>query len=450
MIRTLIVFLPLFATLFSGLMHIKLASRTRAFWAYLWLSIAWAFFLFTDCCYSDPRVPKIVLIRATLAAQLSAPCVIPLLIMYLRRIRNIGRQQHPMELLWVVIPAILFTASGILYISAGEQNIVKFYDDLYANGPSIAPKYEGTILYLYYLSSVVLFRITLTIEFLWFAAYIIVLSLKEKFNPVHLWRYWFKGESIKLTEILSLPVLIAYFVVLVKLLLLRGPFIDLPWLMIGESLILTYCLLGIGYISLATARKSVTRSEINNLMRYNYSLNNKSEVVEEMLYELLDEAEEEALKRLQEKLSEDLHIDEFRSEVPFVERSSVAEKIFTSVSEEWNEDDMLSRFQHLMRDDMMFLQPRLSLDDVAEKMGTSKFNVSKLVNNTYNLGFPELVNILRVDYAEQYILNHKDAKQIDIAKECGFLSASSFNTIFKKVTGVTPKVWIAAKEHIDQ
>ena len=83
----------------------------------------------------------------------------------------------------------------------------------------------------------------------------------------------------------------------------------------------------------------------------------------------------------------------------------------------------------------------------ADKLGTNKFYVSKLVNNAYNLGFPELINILRVDYAEQYILNHRDAKQEEIARECGFLSASSFNTTFKKVTGMTPKVWIASQKH---
>ena len=65
------------------------------------------------------------------------------------------------------------------------------------------------------------------------------------------------------------------------------------------------------------------------------------------------------------------------------------------------------------------------------------------MNNTYNLGFPELLNTLRIDYAEQYIINHRSAKQDEIAAACGFLSASAFNSIFKKVTGVTPKVWIA-------
>ena len=116
----------------------------------------------------------------------------------------------------------------------------------------------------------------------------------------------------------------------------------------------------------------------------------------------------------------------------------------------WNEDDILGRFQRLMRDEMLFLKPGLSLEDVAEKLDTNKFYISKMVNNTFNMGFPEVVNILRIDYAEQYIINNPDAKQSEIATKCGFLSASTFNTIFKKVTGMTPKMWVAARDRDSQ
>ena len=99
-----------------------------------------------------------------------------------------------------------------------------------------------------------------------------------------------------------------------------------------------------------------------------------------------------------------------------------------------------------MMDEELFLHPRLTLNDVADRLNTNKTYVSKMVNNTYNLGFPELINTLRVDYAEQYILNHREAKQNEIAERCGFLSASSFNNTFKKVTGMTPKVWISTMD----
>ncbi len=165
-----------------------------------------------------------------------------------------------------------------------------------------------------------------------------------------------------------------------------------------------------------------------------------------MLNDLLDEAEEEALRRIQEKIGENLHIEEWHAEAKKDTPTQLTTNIFTAVSDSWDENSLISRFQHLMMDEHLFLHPRLTLDDVAERLNSNKTYVSKLVNNTYNLGFPELINTLRIDYAEQYILSHREAKQEEIAQSCGFLSASSFNTTFKKVTGMTPKVWIASME----
>lgn len=97
-----------------------------------------------------------------------------------------------------------------------------------------------------------------------------------------------------------------------------------------------------------------------------------------------------------------------------------------------------------MIEGQLFLQPSLTLEDVAKRMGTNKTYVSKMVNTTYKQSFPDLLNTLRIDYAEQYLLNHRDARQKDIAKACGFLSASAFNSMFKKITGLTPKMWLNA------
>ena len=124
---------------------------------------------------------------------------------------------------------------------------------------------------------------------------------------------------------------------------------------------------------------------------------------------------------------------------------SLATAIFSAVSKSWEEGSLVTRFQHMMIDEEAFLQPGLSLSDVADHLGTNKTYISKMVNQTYNLGFPELLNILRVDYAEQYIVSHTDSTQEEIARACGFVSASSFNSTFKRITGYTPRVWAARK-----
>jgi YesN/AraC family two-component response regulator len=176
-------------------------------------------------------------------------------------------------------------------------------------------------------------------------------------------------------------------------------------------------------------------------MFYNYNPAIKDPVVEIMMEELLEESNKEMLLRFREKLGLILREESITPK----EISAVKEQILSRarVSGTWD-DSLMTRFQSLMLNEQLFLQPSLSLADVAERLHTNKTYVSKMVNNTYNLGFPELLNTLRIDYAQQYILSHRDAKQEDIAQACGFLSASSFNNIFKKVTGVTPKVWLVS------
>ena len=113
-------------------------------------------------------------------------------------------------------------------------------------------------------------------------------------------------------------------------------------------------------------------------------------------------------------------------------------------SEGSDRDSLLARFQTLLVEERIFLQPQLTLDVVADRLHTNKTYVSRMVNDHYKVSFPELISALRVDYAEQYILRHRDARQEEVAAACGFVSASSFNNTFKKVTGMPPRQWVTS------
>ena len=130
--------------------------------------------------------------------------------------------------------------------------------------------------------------------------------------------------------------------------------------------------------------------------------------------------------------------EESESPVPWPARH-----LYEKMMENRDDESLVGRFERLMTQERLFLQPGLTLMDVAEKLNTNKTYISKLVNQTYNIPFPDLVNTLRIDYAEEYLISHRDATQMDIARACGFPSASSLNNTFKKVTGMTPRIWLA-------
>lgn len=110
-----------------------------------------------------------------------------------------------------------------------------------------------------------------------------------------------------------------------------------------------------------------------------------------------------------------------------------------------DEENLRIRFEDLIVTEQLFLKQGIRISDIASMLETNRTYVSRLVNNTYNMSFSDYMNTLRIDYAEQYLMHHKDAKQSDIAEACGFPNASAFNNVFKKITGVTPKVWLATR-----
>ena len=331
------------------------------------------------------------------------------------------RRRHQFALLWIIIPAVLFTGGILLYILNVDERVNQAFNLIV--GP--------------------IFHTVLACELVVLMVFILSTLRYRRILPGSLISF-FKGKPISLARLQIYTIIGPLAVMVLRIIIKDNLYTTHSWVAIASAALIMVFLYIFGLNALFGIRSKVSWHDFHYVIRYNYNSENKAEVVERIMEELLDEAEEEALKRIQEKIGENLHIDEWKSGEKSEEMPQLAGHIFKAVSTSWDEDSLISRFQSLMMDKQLFLHPRLTLDEVAEELHSNKTYISKMVNNTYNLGFPELINILRVDYAEQYILAHREAKQEEIAAKCGFLSASTFNTIFKKVTGMTPKVWIAS------
>ena len=345
---------------------------------------------------------------------LSGPSILPLSIMYLERLRTHNRAQHYSVLLWIIVPVALLTAGTVT--------------DILGNYHGHNMDEERNILYKAY-------WLTLSLEAALMILYLLIVVFRFHNKPlVNTWRFLTgKAPATPLEMQLCVSIISVPTVALTYI-----PFFQpyMPFISILMAVILFY----FGYAGLFSSAKSITLEQSRRLLRFNYSTFSKGDFVEAQIGDLVDEAETEALRRIQDHISENLHLDSWQSDLAF--QPTLASSLFQSVAQSWDDDSLLSQFQRLMIEQQLFLQPSLTLDDVAKRMGTNKTYVSKVVNNTYNQGFPELLNTLRIDYAEQYLLNHRDARQKEVAIACGFLSASAFNSTFKKVTGLTPKMWL--------
>ncbi len=409
------------ACLFWVIIHMMIASRTDTFHLFIALFTACGLYIYSEACHVVLESGSSMDTIATITGMLAGPSVIPLLITYLRRLMHSPRS-HPITVMWVVIPAALFTAGTVLSLLNSKEAKALFH----------------TI-------TVDIYSVVLAIELLILLVFIIIM-LRQKRLLIGTLLKFFMGQKISLARLQMSVAMIPMGVMAARIGFGYNLYALDLWVQITTATLLLFSALLFGLNALFGSKVNISWKDYRLLIRYNYGKQNKDEVVEAMLNDLLDEAEEEALRRIQEKIGENLHIDEWHAEAKKDKPTQLTTNIFTAVSDSWDENSLISRFQHLMMDEHLFLHPRLTLDDVAERLNSNKTYVSKLVNNTYNLGFPELINTLRIDYAEQYILSHREAKQEEIAQSCGFLSASSFNTTFKKVTGMTPKVWIASME----
>ncbi len=93
----------------------------------------------------------------------------------------------------------------------------------------------------------------------------------------------------------------------------------------------------------------------------------------------------------------------------------------------------------LMREHRLHLDSELDLARLSERSGWSPNYISQALNQQLGQNFFEFVNGFRIADAERCLADPGDPRSVlDIALACGFGSKSTFNTVFKRLTGLTP------------
>lgn len=107
---------------------------------------------------------------------------------------------------------------------------------------------------------------------------------------------------------------------------------------------------------------------------------------------------------------------------------------------EAEENDALGKLAILMDNEKVYKNAALRLEGLARQLNLSEHQLSRLINQKFGKSFPEYLNEYRVNEfinminSEEYV----SYSLFGVASEAGFNSKSTFNSIFKKVTGKTP------------
>ena len=101
---------------------------------------------------------------------------------------------------------------------------------------------------------------------------------------------------------------------------------------------------------------------------------------------------------------------------------------------------IMSKVRKLLELDQPFLNPKLTLAQLAAAVDTTPKALSQTINEHTGHNFSHFINSYRIEYAKKLFADPqtRQEKIIAIAYRSGFNSLSSFNEVFKRSTTLTP------------
>ena len=102
------------------------------------------------------------------------------------------------------------------------------------------------------------------------------------------------------------------------------------------------------------------------------------------------------------------------------------------------------KIEQLFKEQKLYLEPELSLSDLATKLKTNTSVLSAAINQNFGKNFNDFVNEYRVEEVKRQLKDPANThlSLLGVALECGFNSKSTFNRAFRKFTGQSPKEFV--------
>jgi AraC-like DNA-binding protein len=119
--------------------------------------------------------------------------------------------------------------------------------------------------------------------------------------------------------------------------------------------------------------------------------------------------------------------------VEFVDFENEDQKTSNLITEN-SFSDWKPKIEKIMKEDKVFLEPELSLTDMAQKLKTNTSVLSAAINQNFNKNFNDFINEFRIEeFKKQVELpENKHFTKLGVAFDCGFNSKATFNRALKK------------------
>jgi AraC-like DNA-binding protein len=97
-----------------------------------------------------------------------------------------------------------------------------------------------------------------------------------------------------------------------------------------------------------------------------------------------------------------------------------------------------ARIRAVMTEQKLYQRPGLTVSELADEAAATPHEVSQVLSTRLQRNFYTFVNEHRIEHVKS-ALETTDRPVLDLAFEAGFQSKSTFNSAFRKATGMTPR-----------
>lgn len=121
-----------------------------------------------------------------------------------------------------------------------------------------------------------------------------------------------------------------------------------------------------------------------------------------------------------------------------------SEKYLRSGLDPETAENMFALVSRYMEHHKPFLNPEINIFQLSEKLDVKKHHLSQVINEKAGVNFFDYINRFRVEEVKNRLADAGMRKMtlLGIAFDSGFNSKATFNTAFKKVTGMTPSEYL--------
>jgi len=377
------------------------------------------FFLFT--LLSQNETGRLML-HFILFKQVFALLMIPSFIAYIKSLTG----EKPSGIPFIVLSAVPYVQLivGIESVfSVGYENAVRVMVDSFTFQGPMFPYLSNNAEMVFYAGYTYMFKAFLLADFFMFSIGVMSCAISGACNIQTVGSFFFRGKKAPLKPVQYFLALLFFLVVVTALILGKASIAENPILVAVGSIFLAVVISMISFVG--TVGSSDKRSIPGILRTVRFGVEEDSDQVS---------VEESAAPEV---------ADNKKDESPAASETPVEHMSYRSREDEQAliRVEIASKLAGIVEGEELFLKRDLTLTAVADRLGVFKDDLSDYIDYRYGMSFQNYINMLRINYAEKYIMTHDRVTQNDIALACGFSGASSFNTAFSKQNGVTPKIW---------